>query len=99
MITNDDKYTKQQEAFIREMFPALPINYLGSKLFNQMCIALNKPLRAVMTKMHRMGLRKFDRYVPDPPKEKSKRPPTVYTNIRSPYGIADHLHCGNRIFV
>lgn len=38
---------------------------------------------------------KIDRYkhwTEDKPKEKIHRPPAVYTNIGSPYGIADELH-------
>lgn len=40
-----------------------------------------------------------NRVINVPAKPEHKRPPAVYTNSRSPFGIADELHRGSRQFV
>lgn len=95
------KWTPAQEMKLRHRFALLPKrNYAYTRQFMELCEELGKSQTAVCCKIYAMNLKEVSnaRYEPDPPKEKIKRPPPVYTNIPTPFQIADDLHRGNRIY-
>jgi hypothetical protein len=53
-------------------------------------------MKSIISKPH--GYMKTIAVTPDPPKPKIKRPPAVYSNQYSPYGIAAELHNNKRSF-
>lgn len=84
-------------------------NFVMTQESLQMMRELQKEGRSIKEIAHELSmkpptvyfhLRKTKTYLNDPaPIRKSRRPPAIYTNTRTPYGIGDELHAGNRIFV
>lgn len=71
------------------------IDYYGKIPVRDIAKYLGKSIQFVYNKAQELGLKVYN---PDPVNKKLIRPPAVYTNSRSHYGISDDLHAGTRIF-
>jgi hypothetical protein len=100
MYVDPCTWTPAQEMKLKHRYSLLPKNYKNSRDFKELCIELEKSELSVCSKIYAMGLKGTfkESFVPDPPRAPIKRPPAVYTNSRSPFGIGDELHAGNRIY-
>jgi hypothetical protein len=105
-------WTRGEELILRNQFEDLPRRYGYSLEFLNLCSMLRKPEFEVRAKIAELGLKKpaavrpvvtpvKKKVEPAPPPKRTgnERPPAVYTNSRSCYGIADMLHAGNRIYI
>lgn len=76
------------------------VKYLTDHYGKQSTISIarhiGKDVQTVYNKAQELSLKIYN---PDPPKERIRRQPPVYTNSRTPYGLADIIHAGNRIFI
>lgn len=91
-----------EELKLRHRYSLLPkpINVHGRE-FIDLCSELVKSPSSVICKIYAMKLHitrlnSKDEEVEE--KKVIKRPPPIVTNSHSPFGIADELHAGNRIF-
>lgn len=84
-------------------FPSFPLRWSESMEFELFCARVNMPKYRVRSRIKELGLKKsfkkvfVSESIPEP-KLPLKRPEPVYTNLRTPFGIADELHAGNRIY-
>jgi len=94
-------WTYSDKKTLKDGFEKLPNKYSTSLEFYALCGTLNRSVSSVIRMIGELGLKKTERTSPVVPDKvvKLNRPPTVYTNTKSPYGIGSELNAGNRIYV
>lgn len=106
-ITHTTRWSKSEIDTLIKSWSSVPKGkFVSSIEFSDLCKSLNRSPTSVLRMVNNIGLNdkgtngkyiEIDHEnIDDIP---LKRPPTVYTNSRSPYGIADEIHTGDRIFI
>lgn len=97
-----EEWSQSEIDMLKDRFQSLPASYIRSFEFKMLCVDLKKSHRQVRGMIDSLELIRKEKVVlmmdkiPDP-KPARKHPP-IYTNSRTPYGIADEIWRGNRIY-
>lgn len=98
LMSKKKHWTDEEVRLLQNSFRDLPEMWTKSKEFRNLCRELNRTKSSVEQKCKALGLSKKAIAMEPPAPPKRRRPDPVYTNSRTPYGIASELHMGNRIY-
>ena len=83
--------TDYQKLFIRENIRCMSIDEVAFELKVKRHLVYQYAYRKGLIRIKKYSPVKFEKVIPDKPKQEYRRPEPVYNNIKSPYGIATQL--------
>lgn len=104
--TLTSKWSDAEIQILTKEWQNLPSKYANTVQMNNLCLRLNRTKSSIISMAFQIGLTKnitSDRSIVNKNDKEEKliyeRPKAIYTNISTPYGIADEIHKGERTFV
>lgn len=105
-ITHTTRWSKQEIEKLVGRWNSIPrVKFVSSVEFSNLCKELNRSPSSVIRMVNNLGLNElkpgeeFEIDYSDIEANPMKRPPSIYTNSKTPYGIADEIHSGDRTFI